>query len=166
MTQQDQIPIDRQQEQKEKIPLDDSEFWVIDDSTEIIRSLMGMWQKITDQYHLKGKIFSTAAEALAEINRRKEEKKSLPKVIFMDAWLDGDTLEELQYGGNIIKKIREMEDVLQPLIIAHSSEDKYNEALKTAGADLIIKKGDYKSSKMFLENLGQSKQNKNEKEKD
>jgi len=33
MTQQDQIPIDRQQEQKEKIPLDDSEFWVIDDST-------------------------------------------------------------------------------------------------------------------------------------
>jgi len=56
MTQQDQIPIDRKQEQKEKIPLDDSEFWVIDDSTEIIRSLMGMWRKTIDQYHLKGKI--------------------------------------------------------------------------------------------------------------
>jgi len=30
----------------------------------------------------------------------------------------------------------------------------------------MIKKGDYKNSKTFLENLGQSKQNKSEKEKD
>jgi len=28
----------------------------------------------------------------------------------MDAWLEDDTIEELQYGGNVIKKIREMEE--------------------------------------------------------
>ncbi|HRU33688.1 MAG TPA: hypothetical protein P5345_01415 [Candidatus Paceibacterota bacterium] len=165
MTKQDQIPIEGKEEnKKEQIPLDDSEFWVIDDSTDMIGSLMRMWQQVIDQYHLKAQIFKTAAEALAEINRRKEEKRPLPGVIFMDAWLDKDELEELQYGGNVIKKIREMDDILQPLIVAHSSEDRYNESLKASGADLMIKKGDYKASKAFLENLGQSNKTKNKKD--
>ncbi len=57
-----------------------------------------------------------------------------------------------------------MDDILQPLIVAHSSEDRYNESLKASGADLMIKKGDYKASKAFLENLGQSNKTKNKKD--
>lgn len=165
MTKQDQIPIEgKEKNKKEQIPLDDSEFWVIDDGVEIINSLMRMWNETIEKNHLKAKIFSTAFDALSEIANRKKDKKSLPKVIFMDAWLEDDVFDELRFGGNVIKKIREMDDILQPLIVAHSSEDRYNESLKASGADLMIKKGDYKASKAFLENLGQSNKTKNEKD--
>lgn len=136
--------------EKESTP--QKEIWVVDDEKEIIASLLRFWQIKTRHLAYSFKYFETAKSALEEIEKRKESKEKLPDLIFVDAQLDKDKEEEFKKGANLVKRIRDIKEIRQPKIIAHSSDFANNVELLAAGADLGFQKIDISKSAEFLQN--------------
>lgn len=141
-------------EKKEQKP---DEVWIIDDGQDAIGEIVRMWRiKISpDAYNFRH--FGRASEALSEIEKRKEQHEKIPSLIFMDGNLlddDGD----LQQGSNVIKRIRDIDGIEQPFIVAHSSVEPSNKDMIEAGADIAFRKAEVDKTREFLlERLNKNK---------
>lgn len=113
------------------------EIWVVDDSKDIAKSLLQGWESIGEGFDFA--YFTTAQDALKNIEEKILHKQDLPQVIFVDGNLLLDQ-GELKNGENFIYQIRKL-DINQPKIIAHSTSRNSNEAMLGAGADFAINKG-------------------------
>jgi hypothetical protein len=135
-------------ENREGEPIPAKEVWIIDDDEETIKSILKIWQmKTKGLYNFRH--FETGASALAEIKRRQEAKESLPAYIFVDGELKKDE-GELKRGASLIKKIRNIKEIEQPQIIAHSTEKEFNQEMLEAGANLAFSKKNFMESAEFL----------------
>lgn len=136
------------EQSREKEP-SSKEVWVVDDNIEATTPIMKIWQMKTRERGYSFQLFETAQAALEEIERRRETKEKLPAMIFIDGTLEKDE-GELQIGTNVIREIRNIKDIEQPKIIAHSTEGETNEKLKEAGADFAFRKMDIMETSEFL----------------
>lgn len=136
------------EQSREKEP-SSKEVWIVDDNVEATTPIMKIWQMKTRERGYSFQLFETAQAALNEIEKRRKAKEKLPAMIFMDGTLEKDE-GELQMGTNVIRKIRGMEDIEQPQIIAHSTEKETNKRMKEAGADFAFDKMDFMETSEFL----------------
>lgn len=115
------------------------ELWLVEDRDDITR----MWRSfIENMPHVTLRRFEKGEEAIAEFRRRLESTESLPHGIVMDGNLDKDTAEEFKKGASLIASIRSLtkDAPKQPIIIAHSGVGSDNDAMKSAGADIVLAK--------------------------
>jgi len=139
----------------EKEIIQPKEIWIVDDSEDIARSALRMWQLKTKDRDYAFKHFETGRAALEELNRRLKEQEGLPQVIFVDGQLEKDEEDsELRKGANLIKAIRSMEDIVQPQLIAHSGIKENNDEMLAAGADLAFEKKEALKTAEFLAEYG------------
>ena len=72
--------------------------------------------------------------------------------MFVDGFLKKDK-GKFEKGENFIKKIRNMEEIKQPKIIAHSSIEENNKEMQKAGADFAFKKIEFSKTAQFLKQI-------------
>ena len=126
------------------------EVWIIDDAEETIKTILRFWQGEINDTDYNFRCFGTAQSAFDEIKKRKEVKKELPDLMFVDGLLEKDQ-GEFKRGENFIKKIRDMKEIKQPKIIAHSSIKENNEEMQKVGADFAFKKIEIRKTAQFLQ---------------
>lgn len=126
-------PEDKEVEAKKTI-----EVWVLDDNEALTESQLRGWETMVSK-DFGFLSYATAKEALTVIEQKLQNNESLPNIIFVDGNLDKDE-GELKDGANFIIKIRRL-DIPQPILIAHSNSKSANERMMSAGADLIMTKG-------------------------
>lgn len=138
------------QDNNEREPIPSKEIWIIDDDEETTKEILRFWQgKINDTGH-NFKHFETAQSAFDEIEKRKEAKKELPELMFVDGLLEKDQ-GEFKKGENFIKKIRNIKEIKQPKIVAHSSMKENNQEMQKAGADFAFRKMELRKTLQFLQ---------------
>ncbi len=136
----------------EKEPQPKKEVWIVDDMENVAQSLVCLWQDSKLDYIFNH--FPTAKSLFEEINRRLEEIKGQPAkkivdIIFMDGELKGDE-GELRNGANVIKKIKEIKEIEQPIIAAFSVDFANNIEMMQTGANLALNKMDLEKTIEFL----------------
>lgn len=136
----------------ELIKCNPKEVWIVDDSEEIIKSILRFLDLEVGELGFQFEYYDLAQKALEELLRRKKEKRNLPGVIFVDGALEKDE-GELSLGSELIKKIRKLEGIEQPKIIAFSSSYQMNEEMKEVGADEMIEKLEIRKAIDFLKGL-------------
>ena len=145
-------------EQQELIKLNPKEIWLIDDNTDLTRSLLMSWRAKLKEKELTCQVFNTGRSAFQELQKRIEEKTDLPAVLIVDEELKLDEEDdEFRSGVNLIRAIRTIEDIPQPAIIAYSSCERSNNALIGAGANSAFIKPDRRIIDYF-ESLGEQSQ--------
>lgn len=142
-------------EQEVKRPI---EVWLVDDNVDLNRSLMAGWESAGKEFDFDS--YETAKQAFEDIQAKAEEGKPLPNIIFVDGQLESDE-GEFREGSNFIFRVRQME-IPQPYLIAHSSNDWHNKAMKVAGADVVMEKGIKTTLRDYLHFLGEFEAKKEE----
>lgn len=137
-------------EQKETIVLNPKELWLVDDNTDIARSLLMSWRSKFKEKGLGCQVFETGQSTFQEFQRRIGESVALPTLLIVDGQLEKDEEEsEFRLGSNLIRAIRSTENIPQPTVIAHSNSERFNQDMIEAGANLSITKGDRKILEYF-----------------
>lgn len=156
-----EIQLSRERESKELLETNPREVWIVDDNKELIRTLLRIWEETLKEFNFRFEHYELARQALEEIFSRVKEKRDLPGTIFVDGLLEKDEGED-SWGGNFIKKIRDLKGIIQPKMVAFSNNLEFNEEMKKAGADEAIEKIEIKKSLEFLRKLVQEKEGKEE----
>jgi CheY-like chemotaxis protein len=136
----------------EKEPQLKKEIWLVEDNESLARSLIRLWEGLELDYVFNH--FPTAKSLFKEIEKRlkeiKDEKiKKVADIIFMDGNLEEDE-GELRDGAQVIKKIREIKEMEQPIIVAFSSDFVKNVEMMLAGANLSLGKMQSEKIEEFL----------------
>jgi CheY-like chemotaxis protein len=136
----------------EKEPQLKKEIWLVEDNESLARSLIRLWEGLELDYVFNH--FPTAKSLFEEIEKRlkeiKDEKiKKVADIIFMDGNLEEDE-GELRDGAQVIKKIREIKEMEQPIIVAFSSDFVKNVEMMLAGANLSLGKMQSEKIEEFL----------------
>lgn len=146
---------------EEEIKLENNkrEVWIIDDDEKITEAILRIWKLDLEKLGVNFIHFLKAKEALEELEKRLKKKEIIPGIIFVDYQLEKDE-KELRRGENLIKKIREIQKIVQPIIIAHSSVEECNKRMQEAGADFAFQKMDCLKSRDFLKDIIQKENEK------
>ena len=136
----------------EKEPQFKKEVWIVDDNELLAEALISLWQDFELDYIFNH--FPTAKNLFEEIEKRSKqienkENKKIADIIFMDGHLEKDK-NELSDGAQVIKKIREIKEIEQPIIVAFSSDFDKNVEMLLAGANLSLDKMKTQNIKEFL----------------
>lgn len=146
----------KQPEKRENTP--SREVWVIDDDIATATSALHYLKFKAKRYTFTH--FKTAQSAVEAIIKREQEKQTLPSVLLVDGNLDADK-SDFNKGDKVVRKIRELPEIEQPIIIACSSNDEENEKMEAVGANLSFPKIEFKKISEFLSTLSQNNSNNN-----
>lgn len=107
--------------------------WVIDDDTETTQDVIDFWEKVTEDYPFRFRLFPTAKQALDTLWSVPIKGKSAPHAIIIDGHLHRDE-PSLSYGTTVIREIIGASGNQAPLLIAWSADPYAEEDMMHAGA--------------------------------
>lgn len=144
------IPPRMNPEKKEDQIQKGKEVWMIDDDSALLNSVIRNWKIVTQELHTDIKGFSTAGEACTELQKRVDEKKRPPDLIYIDGELGKDI--ELRYGYKVVVDIISLyqnTNLERPQLVAYSSDEDSNRAMQQKGANFT----QLKDPRYFDQNL-------------